>query len=140
MSPLPHGQPFPLHRFSSWAIEKKGLKFNIVLSCLACAICFGLLGYANSILSFALLFAGVSFFGTGAAYVGGTGLVANWFVRKQALALGFITFGQTFFQRVFRAGVGCIVCHVYRTTRLLDYVGDYGGFGLGSWFADCQQT
>jgi MFS transporter len=80
----------------SWAIEKKGLKFNIVLSCLACAICFGLLGYANSILSFALLFAGVSFFGTGAAYVGGTGLVANWFVRKQALALGFITFGQTF--------------------------------------------
>lgn len=85
----------PAAPFCAWLCEKKGNKFVINLCLILCAICFGLLGYANSILSFTLLFAGVSFFGTGYAYIAGTALVAEWFVRKQSLALGFITFGQT---------------------------------------------
>ncbi|WP_315567584.1 MFS transporter [Aggregatibacter aphrophilus] len=86
----------PAAPFFAWIIEKKGIKFNIIFSIVMTAICFGALGYCSSILSFTLLFAGVCFFGTGAAYIGGTALIANWFVKKQSLALGFTTFGQTF--------------------------------------------
>ncbi|MDU8923776.1 MFS transporter [Pasteurellaceae bacterium LIM206] len=85
----------PAAPLCSWLCEKKGNKFVICLCLLLCAVCWGLIGYANSVLGFALLFAGVSFFGTGYAYIAGTALVASWFVRKQSLALGFITFGQT---------------------------------------------
>ncbi len=85
----------PAAPFCAWLCEKKGNKFVICLCLLLCALCWGLIGYADSIMIFALLFAGVSFFATGYAYIAGTALVANWFVRKQSLALGFITFGQT---------------------------------------------
>ncbi len=86
----------PAAPFFAWIIEKKGIKFNIIFSTIMTAICFGALGYCSSILSFTLFFAGVCFFGTGAAYIGGTALIASWFVKKQSLALGFTTFGQTF--------------------------------------------
>ncbi len=81
---------------AAWLCEKKGAKFNIILCLIACGLCFGLLGYASSFLSFSLLFAGVCFFGTGFAYVGGTAIVTSWFVRKAGLALGWCTVGQTF--------------------------------------------
>lgn len=80
----------------AWLCEKKGAKFNIVFCLLACGLCFGLLGYCGSLTGFTLLFAGVCFFGTGFAYVGGTSIMANWFVRKAGLALGWCTVGQTF--------------------------------------------
>lgn len=86
----------PAAPICAWLCEKKGIKFNINICLLLCGICFGLLGYCESLLSFTLLFAGVCFFGTGYAYVGGTSLVANWFLKKQGLALGFCTIGQTF--------------------------------------------
>ncbi|TDQ56817.1 sugar phosphate permease [Mesocricetibacter intestinalis] len=85
----------PAAPFCAWLCEKKGNKFVINLCLILCALCFGLIGYADSVLIFTLLFAGVSFFGTGFAYIAGTALVADWFVRKQSMALGFITFGQT---------------------------------------------
>ena len=81
---------------SAWLCEKKGAKFNIILCLIACGLCFGLLGYASSLISFTLLFAGVCFFGTGFAYVGGTSIVTSWFVKKAGLALGWCTVGQTF--------------------------------------------
>lgn len=86
----------PAGPVTAWLCEKKGAKFNIILCLLACGLCFGLLGYASSLLSFSLLFAGVCFFGTGFAYVGGTSIVTSWFVRKAGLALGWCTVGQTF--------------------------------------------
>lgn len=79
----------------AWLCEKRGVKFNIIVCLLACGLSFGALGYSTSYLSFVLLFGAVSFFGTGFAYVGGTALIANWFVRKQGLALGWCTIGQT---------------------------------------------
>ena len=85
----------PAAPFCAWLCEKKGNKFVICLCLLLCAVCWGLIGYADSIIGFALLFAGVSFFATGYAYIAGTALVADWFVKKQSLALGFVTFGQT---------------------------------------------
>nr|WP_321238311.1 MFS transporter [uncultured Tolumonas sp.] len=81
---------------AAWLCEKKGAKFNIIICLIACGLCFGLLGYASSFLSFSLLFAGVCFFGTGFAYVGGTAIVTSWFVKKAGLALGWCTVGQTF--------------------------------------------
>lgn len=86
----------PAAPLSAWLCEKKGIKFTVILCLILCALCFGFLGYGSSLIGFSLLFAGVCFFGTGFAYVGGTALVANWFVRKQGLALGFCTIGQTF--------------------------------------------
>lgn len=85
----------PAAPICAWLCTKKGSKFTTLLCLVICAICFGLLGYASTLTTFTLLFAGVSFFGTGYAYIAGTSLVANWFVRKQSLALGFCTFGQT---------------------------------------------
>ncbi|SEL71791.1 Sugar phosphate permease [Kosakonia sacchari] len=79
----------------AWLCEKRGVKFNIIVCLIGCALCFGALGYSASFLSFVLLFGAVSFFGTGFAYVGGTALIANWFVRKQGLALGWCAIGQT---------------------------------------------
>lgn len=80
----------------AWLIEKKGAKFTVIFCLIACGLCFGLLGHFGSYLGFALLFAGVSFFATGYAYVGGTAIIASWFVRKQGIALGWCTMGQTF--------------------------------------------
>ncbi|MFC3394533.1 MFS transporter [Brenneria rubrifaciens] len=80
----------------AWLCEKRGARFNIVFCLVACGLCFGLLGYCGSLLGFTLLFAGVCFFGTGFAYVGGTSIMASWFVRKAGLALGWCTVGQTF--------------------------------------------
>src|SRR5476651_1654899 len=74
--------------------EKCGPKFNIIFCLIACGLCFGLLGHWGTLTGFTVLFAGVCFFGTGFAYVGGTALVANWFIRKQGLALGWCTMGQ----------------------------------------------
>ncbi|MBJ7220349.1 MULTISPECIES: MFS transporter [unclassified Brenneria] len=80
----------------AWLCEKKGAKFNIIFCLIACGLCFGLLGYCGSLVGFTLLFAGVCFFGTGFAYVGGTAIMTSWFVRKAGLALGWCTVGQTF--------------------------------------------
>lgn len=80
----------------AWLCEKKGPKFNIILCLVACGFCFGLLGYCDSLAAFTLLFAGVCFFGTGFAYVGGTSLMASWFVQKVGMALGWCSVGQTF--------------------------------------------
>ncbi len=80
----------------AWLCERKGPKFNIILCLIACGLCFGLLGYSQSLAAFALLFAGVCFFGTGFAYVGGTSLMASWFVRNVGMALGWCSVGQTF--------------------------------------------
>lgn len=85
----------PAGPLCAYLCEKKGARFNIIFCLIACGICFGLLGYSSSLTLFALLFAGVCFFGTGFAYVGGTAIVAHWFVRKQGLALGWCTIGQT---------------------------------------------
>jgi len=79
----------------AFVCEKRGARFNIIFCLIACGLCFGLLGYCGSLVGFTLLFAGVCFFGTGFAYVGGTALIASWFVRKQGLALGWCTIGQT---------------------------------------------
>ncbi|GAA3905978.1 MFS transporter [Gibbsiella dentisursi] len=79
----------------AWLSEKKGAKFNVIFCLIACGLCYGLLGYCGSFIGFTLLFAGVCFFGTGFAYVGGTAIMANWFVRRQGLALGWCTIGQT---------------------------------------------
>jgi MFS family permease len=76
--------------------EKKGPKFNIIFCLIACGLCFGLLGYWGTLTGFTVLFAGVCFFGTGFGYVGGTALIANWFIRKAGLALGWCTMGQIF--------------------------------------------
>ena len=76
--------------------EKRGPKFNIIFCLIACGLCFGLLGYWGTLTGFTILFAGVCFFGTGFGYVGGTVLIANWFIRKQGLALGWCTMGQIF--------------------------------------------
>jgi len=86
----------PAGPITAWLSEKRGAKFNIILCLVACGLCFGCLGYASSLTSFTLLFAGVSFFGTGFAYVGGTSIVTSWFVKKAGLALGWCTIGQTF--------------------------------------------
>lgn len=85
----------PAGPLCAWLCEKKGIKFNIIFCLVACGLCFGLLGYCGSFIGFTLLFAGVCFFGTGFAYVGGTAIMANWFVRKQGMALGWCTLGQT---------------------------------------------
>lgn len=81
---------------TAWLCEKKGARFNIILCLIACALCFGLLGYCRTLIGFTVLFAGVCFFGTGFAYVGGTSIVASWFVKKAGMALGWCTVGQTF--------------------------------------------
>ena len=111
---------------TAWLCEKKGAKFNIILCLIACGLCFGLLGYASSLLSFTLLFAGVCFFGTGFAYVGGTSIVTSWFVKKAGLALGWCTVGQTFSSAFFvpslaasfaimgvQHGFWCIACAMF---------------------------
>ncbi|ACS85178.1 MFS transporter [Musicola paradisiaca] len=85
----------PAGPICAWLCEKKGARFNIVFCLLACGVCFGLLGYCGSLVGFTLLFAGVCFFGTGFAYVGGTAVMTSWFVRKAGLALGWCTVGQT---------------------------------------------
>lgn len=85
----------PAGPLCAYLCEKKGARFNIIFCLIACGICFGLLGYSSSLIVFVLLFAGVCFFGTGFAYVGGTSIIAHWFVRKQGLALGWCTVGQT---------------------------------------------
>ncbi|WP_316859866.1 MFS transporter [uncultured Cohaesibacter sp.] len=76
-------------------VQKFGPKTTILTCLLAAAIFWGCLGMASSITLFVILFAGVSFFGTGFAYIGGSALVANWFPRKKDLALGWTSFGQT---------------------------------------------
>lgn len=81
--------------FCAKLVEWKGAKFNIMMSLVACAFCFGLLGTWNSVWAFVLLFCGVCFFGSSYAYVGGMALIANWFPKKKALAFGFVTMGQT---------------------------------------------
>lgn len=81
---------------TAWLCEKKGAKFNVIFCLIACGLCYGLLGYSSSLLIFTVLFAGVCFFGTGFAYVGGTAIVTSWFVKKSGLALGWCTVGQTF--------------------------------------------
>jgi MFS family permease len=86
----------PAGPISAWICEKKGAKFNIILCLVACGLCFGLLGYCGSLVGFTILFAGVCFFGTGFAYVGGTAIVTSWFVKKAGIALGWCTIGQTF--------------------------------------------
>ncbi len=86
----------PAGPITAWLCVKKGAKFNIIFCLIACGICFGLLGYSSSLLIFTVLFAGVCFFGTGFAYVGGTSIVTSWFVKKAGLALGWCTIGQTF--------------------------------------------
>lgn len=86
----------PAGPIAAWLCEKKGAKFNIILCLVACGLCYGFLGYADSFAAFTVLFAGVCFFGTGFAYVGGTAIVASWFVKKSGLALGWCTVGQTF--------------------------------------------
>lgn len=85
----------------AWLSEKRGAKFNVIFCLVACGLCYGLLGYSGSLVGFVLLFAGVCFFGTGFAYVGGTAIMANWFVRKQGLALGWCTIGQTLSSALF---------------------------------------
>lgn len=82
--------------FSAWLSEKKGAKFNVILCLVACGLCYGLLGYSSSVVIFTLLFSGVCFFGTGFAYVGGTAIVASWFVKKSGMAFGWTTMGQVF--------------------------------------------
>lgn len=82
--------------FAAWLMEKKGAKFNIVFSLVACALCFGLLGHWGSLTGFTILFSGVCLFGTAYAYIGGTALMASWFVRQNGMALGWCTLGQTF--------------------------------------------
>ncbi|WP_439291139.1 MFS transporter [Lonepinella koalarum] len=86
----------PAAPFCSWLIQKKGIKFNLIFCLIGCIISYGLLGYCSSITSFVICFGLESFFATGFGYIGGTALIANWFVKKQSLALGFCTFGQTF--------------------------------------------
>ncbi|CPR21216.1 MFS transporter [Brenneria goodwinii] len=86
----------PAGPICAWLCEKKGAKFNVVFCLIACGLCFGLLGSCGSLVGFTLLFAGVCFFGTGFAYVGGTAIMTSWFVRKAGLALGWCTVGQTF--------------------------------------------
>lgn len=86
----------PAGPICAWLCEKKGAKFNVIFCLIACGLCFGLLGSSGSLVGFTLLFAGVCFFGTGFAYVGGTAIITNWFVRKAGLALGWCTVGQTF--------------------------------------------
>ncbi|CAG9000041.1 MAG: hypothetical protein CENE_02030 [Candidatus Celerinatantimonas neptuna] len=85
----------------AWICEKKGAKFNTVFCLIACGICFGLLGYSGSLAGFTLLFAGVCFFGTGFAYVGGTAIMAHWFVKSSGMAFGWCTIGQTFSSALF---------------------------------------
>ncbi len=82
--------------FAAWLMEKKGAKFNIVFSLLACGLCFGLLGHWGTLTGFTILFSGVCLFGTAFAYIGGTALMASWFVRQNGMALGWCTLGQTF--------------------------------------------
>lgn len=82
---------FVLAKLCEW----KGVKFTILLSLVACALCFGMMGTWTTVLGFVVLFAGVNFFGTGYGYVGGLMLIANWFPRKRNLALGWVTMGQT---------------------------------------------
>ncbi|MCG8709191.1 MFS transporter [Brenneria sp. 4F2] len=86
----------PAGPICAWLCEKKGAKFNVIFCLIACGLCFGLLGTCGSLVGFTLLFAGVCFFGTGFAYVGGTAIMTSWFVRKAGLALGWCTVGQTF--------------------------------------------
>nr|WP_113868770.1 MFS transporter [Brenneria salicis]NMN92602.1 sugar phosphate permease [Brenneria salicis ATCC 15712 = DSM 30166]RBP59053.1 sugar phosphate permease [Brenneria salicis ATCC 15712 = DSM 30166]RLM29677.1 MFS transporter [Brenneria salicis ATCC 15712 = DSM 30166] len=86
----------PAGPICAWLCEKKGPRFNVIFCLIACGLCFGLLGYCGSLIGFTLLFAGVCFFGTGFAYVGGTAIMTSWFVRKAGLALGWCTVGQTF--------------------------------------------
>ncbi|WP_315707830.1 MFS transporter [Brenneria uluponensis] len=86
----------PAGPICAWLCEKKGPKFNIIFCLIACGLCFGLLGHCSSLTGFTLLFAGVCFFGTGFAYVGGTSIMTSWFVRKAGRALGWCTVGQTF--------------------------------------------
>lgn len=86
----------PAGPIAAWLCEKKGAKFNIILCLVGCGVCYGLLGYFGSLTGFAILFAGVGFFGTGFAYVGGTAIVTSWFVKKSGIALGWCTVGQTF--------------------------------------------
>lgn len=76
-------------------VEWKGAKFTVILSLVACALCFGLMGTWNSVTAFVVLFAGVCFFGSGYAYIAGFALIANWFPKKKSLALGWVTMGQT---------------------------------------------
>lgn len=86
----------PAGPITAWLCEKKSAKFNIILCLIACGLCFGGLGYCGSLAGFTILFGGVCFFGTGFAYVGGTSIIASWFVKKAGLALGWCTVGQTF--------------------------------------------
>ncbi|WP_044470263.1 MFS transporter [Mannheimia massilioguelmaensis] len=85
----------------AWLCNKKGIKFNQMFCLIMSIISYGLLGYCDSIAKFTLAYAAVSFFGTGFTYIGGTALVASWFVKKQSLALGFTSFGQTFSSSLF---------------------------------------
>lgn len=97
--------------FSSWLCEKKGAKFNTIFCLIACGICLGLLGHFGSFTGFTILFAGVCFFGTGFGYIGGTAIVASWFVRKAGLALGWCTLGQTFSSALYVPAVATLFAY-----------------------------
>lgn len=105
----------PAGPITAWLCEKKGAKFNIILCLIACGFCFGGLGYSGSFVGFTILFAGVCFFGTGFAYVGGTSIVTSWFVKKAGLALGWCTVGQTFSSAFFVPILA--TCFVFFGTR-----------------------
>jgi MFS family permease len=85
----------------AWTCKKYSAKITTIVSLVACAVAFGLLGTWGGVLPFVILFFGVSFFGTGTAYVGGATMIANWFPRKKALAFGWATMGQAFSSAAF---------------------------------------
>ncbi len=82
--------------FAAWMMERWGAKFNIIFSLVACGLCFGLMGHWGTLTGFTVLFSGVALFATSYGYIGGTALMARWFVRQNSMALGWCTLGQTF--------------------------------------------
>lgn len=85
----------------AWMCKKWTARVTTIISLVACALCFGLLGTWAGVIPFVILFFGVAFFGTGTAYVGGATMIANWFPQKKALAFGWATMGQAFSSAAF---------------------------------------
>jgi len=80
--------------FGARLCQRVGPKKLILWGLVLGAISFGLMGSCSSLIGFTLLFALVCIFDTSFAFIGGPALITNWFPRKSALAMGWVTMGQ----------------------------------------------
>lgn len=81
--------------FGAKLCQRIGAKPLIIAGLLLGGLSFGCMGQVGSLWAFAVLFSSVCIFDTTCAFIGGPAMIGAWFPRKQSLAMGWATMGQT---------------------------------------------